>query len=88
MKLITRDFLKHCWERLRFAETEWASEQEFRDWAATQCEVDATAFNTFLTKLDASKPWGSRNARIVNVMAYDDWNLVEADAIPFKEESL
>lgn len=85
MRLLTRDFLKQCWEQLRFADSEWASEQEFRDWAATQCEVDATAFNTFLTKLDASKPWGSRNARIVNVTASSDLNLIDSNAIAFKE---
>ena len=86
MRKQTATFLALCWDRLRMADNLWNSEQEFIDWAANENEVDARAFNTYLTKLDDSEIWSSENARIVNIMEDTDWNLIQSDAIAFKEE--
>ena len=86
MRKQTADFLRLCWGQLRIADKEWNSEAEFFHWAANESEVDARAYNTFLTKLDDSESWSSDNARIVNIMEDSDWNLIQSDAIPFREE--
>lgn len=86
MRKQTRDFLRHCWRELRIEDKEWKSEAEFFDWAANETEVDARAYNTFLTKLDDSETWSRENTRIVNIMGDSDWNLIQSEAIAFREE--
>lgn len=86
MRKQTADFLRICWSQLRVADKEWNTEVEFFDWAVNESEVDARADNTFLTKRDEGESWTSDNARIVNIMEDCDWNLIQSDAISFRED--
>ena len=86
MRKQTADFLRLCWGQLRVTDKEWSTEAEFLDWAVNESEVDARAYNTFLTKLDEGEGWSSDNTRIVNVMGDSDWNLIQSDAISFRED--
>jgi hypothetical protein len=88
MRKQTADFLRLCWDQLRVTDKEWATEAEFFEWGVNQSEVDARAYNTFLTKLDEGESWSSDNTRIVNVMEDSDWNLIQSDAISFREDRL
>jgi hypothetical protein len=86
MRKQTADFLRLCWGQLRVTDKEWNTEVEFLEWGVNQSEVDARAYDTFLTKLDEGESWNKDNARIVNVMDDSDWNLVQSDAISFRED--
>ena len=87
MRLKTEQFLTDCWRWLSTQDHQWDSNEDFVDWAIeSQPEVDAGAVNTYLTKIDSSKPWSESNARIVNV--HEEWQVdqVLTGSYQFKQE--
>lgn len=87
MRLKTEQFLDECWLWLCGQDHQWVSQDEFREWwEESQPEVDYGASNTYLTKINSSKPWSESNAQIVNIQ--EDWqmNQVLAGSYKFKQE--
>ena len=89
MRLQTKHFLEKAWNALRYGEGHyWNNKQDFIAWAEDQAEVDARAYNTYLTKLDPEDLLGPDNATVVNVSCDADWNLILTDSIPFMEDEV
>lgn len=89
MRIQTKHFLEKAWNALSHGEGHcWNNKQDFIAWAEDQAEVDARAYNTYLTKLDPKDLLGPDNATVVNVSCDADWNLILTDSIPFMEDEV
>lgn len=87
MRLKTEQFLTDCWRWLCTQDHQWDTHGDFVGWATeSQPEVDYGAVNTYLTKIDGSKPWSESNARIVNIQEEWEMNRVLTGSYQFKQE--